>query len=93
MEYPTIHLNGTSAEGLLYDIQQAYSAIGVAHDKLLLCAPHARDYYVKQDYRACYIRASDEHTARLKKLMSILEELGSISDEIMRQQMERKGKL
>lgn len=87
MQYPTIHLNGTSAESLLEDLGQAYTALGEAYEKLQQCAPNGRDYYVKPGTMET---ARAEHHDRLRRVESVREELVMICDDIWRQKSERR---
>jgi len=42
---PTVHLNGTSRESLLYQVQGAVGALDRATHALAEAWPHGRDYY------------------------------------------------
>ena len=78
---PTIHLNGTSREELLSQLQAAARATADACLKLADAAPHPRDYYVQYDTEA-YTKARAQHEARLEKLRQIYNELESIAIKI-----------
>lgn len=73
LRVPTVHLNGTSKERLLEAIEEAYTAVGVALEKLSETAPNGRDYYPQGP--DAINQAQDEHRARLQKLQDVREEL------------------
>lgn len=81
MMIPTIHLNGTSKEALMEQIQNAYSKIHEAERALCEAAPNGRDYYPQDkspgEQPALY-RALDEHFARLQKLRDVMKDLDEI---------------
>ncbi len=52
MTYPTVHLNGTGAEDLLRQYQDAYHAVERALEVVARSCPHGRDYYVQADPQA-----------------------------------------
>lgn len=74
---PTVHLNGTSANELLSQLKDAYSAVRQATEKLQRAAPHGRDYYVQND--RAYTLAREQHDQRLKALTDIASDLESIA--------------
>jgi hypothetical protein len=74
---PTIHLNGSSAERLIEALNDARIAVSEANDKLRATTPHARDYYVDED--GAYVKARDEHYARLSALKKVSDELTDIA--------------
>ena len=80
MIYPTIHLNGTSKESLLEDIEKAYAAIGEAQQALAQMTPNGRDYY-PQGPDAIY-KALEEHRQRQQKLEDVRKELQDIAEHI-----------
>lgn len=68
---PTIHLNGTSAETLLFEATQARDALSRALDAMWGAAPNARDYYpqgVESAARA--IREFDAHAAAVRAALA-----------------------
>jgi len=77
MQAPTIHLNGTSRESLLYDLSGASDALRIAIEELAETAPNARDYYVQSDPEA-YRKARTEHEARMAKLQEVRADLEAI---------------
>lgn len=77
MEFPTIHLNGTSKRELLEQYTEASHAVDAALDALYKAGPNGRDYYV-QSASALY-KAQDEHYARIKKLREVKQELDDIA--------------
>ena len=62
---PTVHLNGTSRDGLLEGYIAAMDAIRLAMKALQSAAPHPRDYYVQSNMSAHLAR--DEHFTRLAR--------------------------
>ena len=62
MTYPTINMNGTSADSLLAGLCDAMGAIREAQAKLQTTQPNGRDYYV-QGSTALQL-AQFEHTHR-----------------------------
>jgi hypothetical protein len=77
---PTIHINGTSRDELLECLIDARQAVRTAIDAVCTTAPHGRDYYPQGD--AAFIKARDEHLARLKRLHDVVAELGEIAESI-----------
>ena len=77
---PTIHLNGTSKERLLEDIEEAYNALNVAFAKMKEVTPNGRDYY-PQGPDAIY-KAQDEHRARMQKLTDVQIDLQELAEHI-----------
>ena len=82
LQAPLVHLNGTSKEMLLEELENAYSALGEALDKLRRTAPNGRDYYVLQE--GSLKRAEDEHRDRMVRIDSVRKEIeclvGAIDD-------------
>jgi hypothetical protein len=77
---PTIHLNGTSREELIRQLQQAVTALTEAHRALENAAPHGRDYYPQG--KGAIQQAVIEHRERLMRLGDIQEEILAILDVI-----------
>jgi hypothetical protein len=77
---PTVHLNGTSKDELLEQIEEAYAAIGTAVKALAKMGPNGRDYYVQKD-NPIY-QAQDQHSARMKKLLDVQRELEALVEGI-----------
>lgn len=69
---PLIHGNGTSAEELKTNLENAYAAIYAAQDVLRKCAPNGRDYYVG-DVHLC--RAEAQHRRRQESLTDVMQSL------------------
>jgi hypothetical protein len=74
--YPTIHLNGTSAETLREDYVNAMRAIQDAIEAVEKIEFHMRDYYVID--RAWPV-ALEQHRERIKKLHSVKIEMEAIA--------------
>ena len=77
MQIPTIHLNGTSKDGLIEPLHNAILALDAAITAVCEAAPNARDYYPQGP--AAFTAAQDEHTARLKQLDAVKEELETLA--------------
>jgi len=77
---PRIHLNGTSKNALMEDYLTAYRKLTEAAKALQEAAPNARDYYPQGS--DVYTQAASEHTARLVKIRSILDDLDTICNAI-----------
>ena len=80
MKSPTIHLNGTSKESLLEGYDNAWTAVHEAYEVLKKTAPNGRDYYVQED--GSLDIAVEEHRHRLQVLHDVMNELGTIMQEI-----------
>ena len=83
---PCVHGNGTSKESLMNAIEEAYSAIGDAYEKLRQTAPNGRDYYVYKDNP--FERARQEWVDRMQRLSSVRMELEAIANGIHDLEME-----
>ena len=78
---PRIHLNGTSADALTTELEQAVSALRKALDAMQEAAPNGRDYYtISAD---AYAQAAREHNERIKRVESVIVELETIWDAIV----------
>jgi len=78
MQYPLIHLNGTSPERLLDDYCRAANAVRAAIEAVQLAAPNLRDYYPLEP--ACWNTAIGEHQSRMDRLRSVLAELEQLAE-------------
>jgi uncharacterized protein involved in tolerance to divalent cations len=68
--YPTVHLNGTSADELLKQAENAGQAIAAAYKACSDAAPNGRDYYVKVGSMA---KAQEMHVAIMSALADAME--------------------
>lgn len=75
--FPTLHLNGTGADSLIRDYENALRAVRTAQQALNQSAPHSRDYYVSAD-RDEGRRAIAEHQRRVEKLHSVAMDLETL---------------
>lgn len=82
MEFPTVHLNGTSKAALLAQHIDAIEHLRTARRKLAEAAPHSRDYYVKPN---TYPQAVEEHHARLDMVQAVISDLEKIAERIAAQ--------
>ena len=87
MTKPTIHLNGSSVNDLLKGYSEAHHAVSVAMEKLAVCGPHGRDYYVTGP--TDIDKAISEHRARLEKLKEVQDDLFLLSMHCLDNQTER----
>lgn len=85
---PTVHLNGTSYDGLFEPLCEAGGAIRKAITALQECAPHGRDYYLQGE--GALAVATSEHLARVSRLQSVLEELQVVMEGIAEKAPERR---
>lgn len=76
MRIPTIHLNGTSKDALLSQLETAHSALQDALCALSKASPNARDYYVQGN--DAFGEAQNEHRQRLEKVAGVAREIESI---------------
>lgn len=81
MQLPSIHLNGTGAEALLRQLEEAGSALRTALNAVADAAPNARDYYVQGD--GAFEKAKKEHAARIDSLRHVLNEIVEIHAHIV----------
>jgi len=88
--FPTIHLNGTSIDRLIEDIETAIRALGAAIEAVCDAGPNARDYYPQGP--TAWPAADDAHRARITKLREIREELHAIHMNICDQDNEHKAR-
>ena len=87
MTLPTIHLNGTSVEALGEANEQAYQALQLAMSALTQAGPNGRDYYPQA---GAMDKAVDEHCDRMRRLKSVLDELGEMGEYLAKEEMKRK---
>lgn len=74
---PVINLNGTSAQDLIDEYREAYSAIRKAYEVLQRVTVHGRDFQTAP--AGTYEKARAEHHARLAKLQEVENELIELS--------------
>lgn len=74
---PSIHLNGTSADQLCRELNEAHGALLQARHALADMTVHSRDHYVKAD-KESFNKARSEHEARFAAIDKIIAELGEI---------------
>ncbi len=77
---PTIHLNGTSAERLYNDLDEARRAARDLLRALEDCAPNARDYYPQG--ADAFSRARMEHQVRIEAVRQIQYELNELHEHV-----------
>lgn len=86
---PIINLNGTAAEELIRQNQEAAEAVNAAYDKLQQAAPHGRDF-IGKDCAENYKLADTLHRERLHKLYQVLQDLRVIQFDLQTQNAERE---
>ena len=74
LQVPTVHLNGTSKDALVKNLENAYRALLEACRSLNETAPHGRDYCVQEDPEA-FSKANEQYHARGRKLVEVMDEL------------------
>lgn len=80
IQCPLIHLNGTSADRLIEDLEAAYTAVDAALDSLRKIGPNGRDYYpLGPDAMEA---ATTQHRARAMKIQNVKDELEAIINAI-----------
>lgn len=79
---PTAHINGTSEEELMRQLQQAVSFLEAGRQALAQTAPHGRDYYVQSD-KGALTKATQQHEARMRKVKDVIDELTEIGTAIV----------
>ena len=84
LTFPTIHLNGSSANKLIEDYSDVHHALFVAFEKMGAAGPNGRDYYPQGD--EAIHKATQEHASRLERLRDINLELRAIIENIQEQQ-------
>ena len=77
MTFPTIHMNGTSADDLLETYRNALDALSDAQDALAECGPNGRDYYPQG--AEAISAAQAEHWKRRKMLTAIHDEIQELA--------------
>lgn len=77
MQIPCIHLNGTSRESLLNDLEAASTALDAAYEAMKRTAPNGRDYYPLGPQ--AIDTAVSEHMSRLRRLDAIKHEIDDIT--------------
>jgi hypothetical protein len=78
---PSVHLNGTSRDELLRQIETAASAIADAVVALSAAAPNGRDYYVQGP--DAMLAAQAQHENRLQRLQSVNAELHVVWEHLL----------
>lgn len=78
---PTIHTNGTSAEALEAQLENAGHALRAALDALGEAAPNGRDYY-PQGPDAIRVAVA-EHAARVAALRDVLADIEALHEHVV----------
>lgn len=78
MQYPTIHLNGSSPETLAEGYRTVRYALEGAYNALSATAPHGRDYYPQgpDALRA----ATGEHAERLRAIEALIVQISKLEE-------------
>ena len=80
LTFPRVHLNGTDKDSLLRQQLDCMTALRQAHDVMAKNSLHSRDYYVIDD--TAYLRARDEHLARMEAITNVIAEYEQIAEAI-----------
>jgi hypothetical protein len=78
---PTVHLNGTSRDELLRQLNAVIDAIDLAENALLGAMPHGRDYYLQPGN--AITTALDAHRERLDILTQMRKDFEIIRQDVM----------
>lgn len=73
LRVPRVHLNGTAAEDLERQVEEAARAVDTALEKLAAANPNGRDYYVQGD--DALREAQEQHRSRVERLTTVRNEL------------------
>lgn len=73
MQIPRVHLNGTSRNELVRQLQTGITNVQIAESALRESAPHERDYYPQE--AGAFEQARREHHNRVTKLQMVRFEL------------------
>lgn len=77
---PTVHLNGTAAEDLHDQLQNALKALREAQRMLERASPNGRDYYPQGD--SALVSALQSHDRRWMQLDRVLREIEEQRDHV-----------
>jgi len=82
---PTVHLNGTNADVLLQEAQDAVDALRKALDAIAFARPHGRDYYPQgQDVANA---AEQAHIQRVERVRDVLAHYERLAIEVYQQKI------
>lgn len=79
--HPTVHLNGSGRQHLLAQYTVSAADLCKALESLRESAPNARDYYTQDDPLA-FKRALEQHTNRLHRIESVIDELRELAQHV-----------
>lgn len=82
IQYPVVHLNGTSVGSLLTGYLDASDAILRVLTLMEAACPNMRDYYPLPDAADAYTLAVREHEARVTVLRKVRAELRALADHV-----------
>lgn len=83
MMTPTIHMNGTSPQALMAELEVAHGALAAAHDALRQVTVHGRDYYPQGPN--AYAQARHEMDARLEAIARVQQDVLALHAAIQEQ--------
>ena len=84
MKIPTVHLNGTSKDELVQQLNDLYLALGDAMDVLAKAGPNGRDYYPDPGRMEKAIMQHQRRGQVLRDLRAEIEEEIRLIDEVTR---------
>lgn len=80
MQTPIIHMNGTSREELVRQIEEVLEALHDTREKIAAAAPNARDYYLGgRDFS----KATEEHIARMHTLERLCSDYVTLMESVV----------
>lgn len=83
LSIPAVHLNGTSYDVLIQQVEDAHTALMAAREALSRMAPNGRDFYPRGDH--ALTKATAEHYLRVEALRKIDREVMEIWEGILDQ--------
>ena len=88
---PTVHLNGTSAQGLLDQLQAAVEALRQAQVSVVEAAPNGRDYYLQAGASTLAMELHERRCQDLHRMRTELEEMRDHVQEVVNFQDEQRA--
>lgn len=90
MNFPTLHLNGTSAKDLLEGFERAHEALREAMEMVAQTAPNGRDFYVQP--QGAFQAAVAEHESRMERLRDVRLELEALAEHVSVEDAHRRAR-
>ena len=83
LSVPSVHLNGTSKERLMSNLQDVTEKLREAYDAMKSAAPNGRDYYVQGP--DAIGQAEVQHRGRLERIDSVIRDINAELEAISNQ--------